>query len=44
MQKIYKKLAIWLKARLLMSLFITLAMWLALVVMSWFGLDMPNKF
>ncbi|HKL44115.1 MAG TPA: AI-2E family transporter [Candidatus Absconditabacterales bacterium] len=44
MKKVYKKLAVWLKARLLMSLFITLAMWLALVIMSWFGLDMPNKF
>jgi hypothetical protein len=32
-EKMYKKLAIWLKARLALSLFITVAMWLALIVM-----------
>jgi predicted PurR-regulated permease PerM len=36
-------LAIWLKARLALSLFITVAMWLALIVMWWFGVEIPNK-
>ncbi len=43
LQKIYKKLAIRLKARLALSLFITLAMWLALAIMSWCGVEIPNK-
>jgi len=42
-QKMYKKLAIWLKARLAMSLFITIAMWIALVIMWWCGVEIPNK-
>jgi hypothetical protein len=43
LEKIYKKLAIWLKARLLLSLFVAVAMWLSMVVMSWFGVEIPNK-
>lgn len=42
-QKMYKKLAIWLKARLAMSLFITIAMRIALIVMWWCGVEIPNK-
>ena len=42
-QKMYKKLGIWLKARLAMSLFISIAMWLALIIMWWFGVEIPNK-
>lgn len=43
LEKMYKKLAIWLKARLILSLFVAVAMWLALLVMSRFWLDIPNK-
>ncbi len=43
LEKMYKKLAIWLKARLALSWFVALAMWLALRIMSWFGVEIPNK-
>jgi len=43
LEKMYKKLAIWLKARLVLSLFVAVAMWLALQIMSWFGVEIPNK-
>lgn len=43
LEKMYKKLAIWLNARLVLSLFVAVAMWLALWVMSWFGVEIPNK-
>lgn len=42
-EKVYKKLAIWLKARLFVSLFLTIAMWLWLLIMQWCGVVMPNK-
>jgi len=44
MEIIYKKLAIWLKARGLLSIFITLAVWIWLLVLSLFWIDFPNKF
>jgi hypothetical protein len=43
LEKMYVKLAIWLKARLALSLFMTFAVWLTLYIMSWFGVDIPNK-
>jgi len=43
LEQMYKKLAIWLKARLALSFFTTLAVWLMLLIMSWFGIDIPNK-
>jgi len=43
LERMYKKLGIWLKARLALSLFIAIAMWLAMVVMSRFGVEIPNK-
>lgn len=43
LEKIYKKLGIWLKSRLLLSLFMALAMYAALWILSLFGLDIPNK-
>ena len=42
-QKIYSKLAIWFRSRLFISLLLAIAMWLALVVMGWFGLTIPWK-
>ncbi len=43
LEKMYKKLAIWLKARLILSLFVAVAMRVSLMVMSWFGVEIPNK-
>lgn len=42
-QKIYSKLAVWFRSRLFISLLLAIAMWLALVVMGWFGLTIPWK-
>ncbi len=42
-QKIYYKLAVWLKSRLLLSLLLAVAMWVCLVVMWRFGVHVPWK-
>lgn len=44
LEKMYKKLSIWLKARLALSLFVWLAMWVCLLIMSAFWVEIPNKF
>ena len=41
--KMYKKLWVWFKARLLMSIIVTFFVWLMLVIMWWFGIHIPNK-
>ncbi|MCK9466862.1 MAG: AI-2E family transporter [Candidatus Absconditabacterales bacterium] len=41
--KMYKKLGVWFKARLLMSIIVTFFVWLMLVIMGWFGIHIPNK-
>lgn len=42
-EKVYKNLAVWLKARLLLSLYIAVTVWVTLVIMWWCGLEIPNK-
>jgi predicted PurR-regulated permease PerM len=42
-EKVYKNLAVWLKARLLLSLYIAITVWITLVIMWWCGLEIPNK-
>ncbi len=42
-KKMYKRLWVWFKARLLMSIIVALVVWLALVVLWWFGIYVPNK-
>lgn len=42
-KRIYKKLWLWLKGQLLLCLFIWLAVFIALLTMSAFGLDIPQK-
>jgi predicted PurR-regulated permease PerM len=44
LQKLYKKLGFWLQGQLVLCLAIFVATWIALVVLSWFGIDLPNKF
>lgn len=41
--QIYKKLAIWLKARFALSLFLTIAMYLFFLALLLFGIDIPYK-
>lgn len=41
--QIYKKLAIWLKARFALSLFLTLATYLFFLALLFFGIDIPYK-
>ena len=43
LEKIYKKLGIWLKSRMILSVYVGITMYLALWIMSTFGLDIPNK-
>ncbi|MDO4714274.1 MAG: AI-2E family transporter [bacterium] len=43
-KSMYHKLSLWLKARVLLSLFVTVAMYLAFWVMKLFGLEIPNMF
>lgn len=43
LEKIYKKLWIWLKSRLLLSLYIWVAMYVALWIASLFGMNIDNK-
>jgi predicted PurR-regulated permease PerM len=42
-EKIYKKLGLRLKGQLILCGFIGIAMFLALLIMSLFGLDIPQK-
>lgn len=42
-EKVYKNLAVWLKARLLLSLYIAVTVWITLVIMWWCGIEIPNK-
>ena len=41
---VYRKLSLWLKARVYLSLFIFLAIYLAFWVMKWLGFALPNIF
>lgn len=41
---VYRRLSLWLKARVYLSLFIFLAIYLAFWVMKWFGFPLPNMF
>ncbi len=43
LEKIYKQLWIWLKSRLLLSVYIWLAMYVSLWIMQLFGMDIPSK-
>jgi len=43
LEKIYKQLWIWLKSRLLLSVYIGLAMYVSLWIMQLFGMDIPSK-
>ena len=42
-EKVYKNMAVWLKARLLLSLYISITVWITLVIMWWCGVEIPNK-
>ena len=41
---IYQKLSLWLKARIYLSLFVTVSMYVAFWILSFCGLDLPNIF
>lgn len=41
---IYQKLSLWLKARIYLSLFVTVSMYAAFWILSFCGLDLPNIF
>jgi predicted PurR-regulated permease PerM len=43
LKKLYKKLWFWLEGQLILCLSIFLLFWLGLVIISWFGIDLPNK-
>lgn len=43
LERIYKQLGIWLKQRLLLSLYIWIATYIALVIAQLLGMDIPNK-
>ncbi len=43
LQKIYKQLWIWLKSRLLLSLYVAIAMYASLWILSAFGIDLNSK-
>lgn len=43
LEKIYKKLGVWLKSRLLLSLYMAVALYLSLWVLELFGMSIPNK-
>ncbi|MCX6824896.1 MAG: AI-2E family transporter [candidate division SR1 bacterium] len=43
LERIYKKLGIWLRSQFLLCLFIGAAMYLALRIISMFGIDLPQK-
>ena len=41
---IYQKLSLWLKARIFLSLFVTVSMYIAFWILSWCGLQLPSIF
>ncbi|HCY20760.1 TPA: hypothetical protein DIC40_02715 [Patescibacteria group bacterium] len=43
LEKIYKKLGIWLKSRLLLSLYMAIALYVSLWILELFGISIPNK-
>ncbi len=43
LERIYKKLWIWLKSQLVLCVFIGLALYLWLRILSWCGIDIPSK-
>ncbi|HBB03887.1 TPA: hypothetical protein DCZ39_03225 [Patescibacteria group bacterium] len=43
LERIYKKLGIWLKSQFLLCLFIGLTMYASLWILSMFGIDLPQK-
>jgi len=43
LERIYKKLGIWLKSQLLLCIFIGAAMYISLRILSFFGIDLPQK-
>ena len=43
LERIYKKLGIWLKSQLLLCFFIGLTLYLSLWIISWLGMDIPQK-
>ncbi|MEI7563596.1 MAG: hypothetical protein WCJ39_08440 [bacterium] len=43
LERIYKKLGIWLKSQLLLCIFIGLMVYLGLWIISWCGMDIPQK-
>lgn len=42
--RVYEKLSLWLKARLLLSLFVAASTWLALRILGLFGFEIPSIF
>lgn len=43
LERIYKKLGIWLKSQLMLCVFIGVAVWLSLLLLSVFGMNIPQK-
>jgi len=43
LEKIYKQLGIWLKSRLLLSLYMAVALYVSLWILELFGMSIPNK-
>lgn len=43
LERIYKKLWIWLKSQLMLCVFIGVAVWLSLLLLSIFGMNIPQK-
>ncbi len=43
LERIYKKLGIWLQSQLFLSIFIGITMYVALWILAAFGIDLPQK-
>ncbi len=43
LEKLYRKLGIWLKSQLLLCVFIWVSVYIALWILAFFGLDLPSK-
>ncbi|MEI7918710.1 MAG: hypothetical protein WCH65_00395 [bacterium] len=43
LERIYKKLGIWLKSQLLLCVFIGATMYISLWILTMFGIDLPQK-
>jgi len=43
LERIYKKLGIWLQSQFLLSIIIGVAMYVALWILAIFGIDLPQK-